>query len=103
MARFAVCLAAFVAFSQLPGGDAALTGVHQRRDNVVAHQKRVQGFRAHKGWPGFKFPADPWGIVVGEDPAAAVALTASSAGTGVGVGDVAATPQVPSVVPVASS
>ncbi|KIJ45131.1 hypothetical protein M422DRAFT_29984 [Sphaerobolus stellatus SS14] len=84
MARFVSLLAALVALSQFQEGTAsALPGNHARKD-IHAHQKRASTFRQSMGWPGYKFPLDPWGVVIGKESTVESTIIIGSGVAGVG-------------------
>ncbi|KAF8516969.1 PR-1-like protein [Hysterangium stoloniferum] len=59
MTKFFIAASVFIAL--VPGGHAV--GISERR----GHAKRaasIAGFREDRGWPGFAFPKDPWGLVM---------------------------------------
>jgi hypothetical protein len=79
--------------SLVPGGLAA--GIFSRRE----HAKRaasIAQFRQGRGWPGFQFPNDPWGLVMNSyaDELAGAAASFGSGGAtgGGGLGNVAGAP-----------
>lgn len=82
-------LASLFAFALFPGGYSAITSVHARRSTGTA--KVVGGCRQNFGWPGHNFPADPWGVVMGDGTESTPPIGDIS-GPGDGVAGVAESP-----------